>query len=103
MRDRRGLRYVCPGIQYLRRAGFCSAKCSVVFLFNIILDAQFTLPSCRRLFFVYWKLMETFLVNKMFTGTSLIFIQGLVCGGLLEHEFDDHICILLKDLPSKSQ
>ncbi|KAH8938352.1 hypothetical protein BDL97_16G078100 [Sphagnum fallax] len=21
----------------------------------------------RRLFFVYWKLMETFLVNKMFT------------------------------------
>ncbi|CAK9264328.1 unnamed protein product [Sphagnum jensenii] len=57
----------------------------------------------RRLFFVYWKLMETFLVNKMFTGTSLIFIQGLVCGGLLEHEFDDHICILLKDLPSKSQ
>jgi hypothetical protein len=43
MRDRRGSRIVCSGIQYLRRAGVCSAKCSVVFLCNIILDAQFML------------------------------------------------------------
>ncbi len=27
------------------------------------------------------SLLGSFLLNKMFTGTSLIFIQGLVCGG----------------------